>query len=212
MRTGRRSRAIAPSHPWSAQMAQGWSTMRASFRCFLLWIRMARQLLWLGLMRDSFVAFIVLPVALSLSACGGTVVSTTGPDLAGEDGSTDAGLDTTADSGACPDGSYPIGCDGVVMYCCPPGANCLPPSCGSPDAGKGTAPDDAGKCPADQYVVIPCCGGYNDTSCSNGPGPPPPFCTALPSSCKGQSGCLLPGSDCEGPVDDSKRTLTCMCI
>lgn len=154
-------------------------------------------------MRDSLVELLFLPVALSLGACGGSVRAAPGQD-ASDEGSS-------ADAGTCPAGTYPVECaGGPLFYCCPAGAHCEPPSCGSPDASDAAAPGDSGPCPPDQYLLTPCCGGYNDTSCSNGPGPPPPFCTALPASCAGQSTCTLGG--CEGPVDPIHRTFGCICI
>ncbi len=161
---------------------------------------MARRLLCAGAMRGSLVASVLLPVALSLGACGGVFV--------GDDGEYYPPGDAGAD--ACPPGAYPVECPGVFLYCCPPGAHCAPPSCGSPDAGDAPPPEDAGACPPDQYLVVPCCGGFDDTSCSNGPGPPTPFCSALPSSCDGSSACTLGG--CDGPIDESARTLECTCI
>lgn len=153
-------------------------------------------------MRDSFLGCLLLPVALSIGACGGSISPVTA-------GTADAGGDANADSGACADGGYPVSCGAVVLYCCPPGAYCDPPSCGVPAAADAAAPD-AGPCPPGEYLIFPCCGGYNDTTCSNGPGPPPPFCSALPSSCEGKSTCMLGG--CIGPLDESKRTLGCTCI
>jgi len=92
-------------------------------------------------MRDGFLRRLLLPVAASaaalcVGACGsGGAVA--GPDPSGQDASTDARVDGAGDSGACPPGSYPIECNGVVLYCCPPGAHCDPPSCGSADGGDG---------------------------------------------------------------------------
>jgi hypothetical protein len=93
-------------------------------------------------MRHCFVGSLLLAVALSSGACGGSVGAVSGPDTSGADGSTDAGAEAGADSSACPVGSYPIECNGVVLYCCPPGAHCDPPSCGSPDAGDAAAAHD----------------------------------------------------------------------
>ena len=148
-------------------------------------------------MRRSFLAPLLLLVAPSLAACGS--------GAGREDGAY-----APTDAGTCTGGSYPIACAGVVLYCCAPGAHCASPSCGSPDAGGAPPPADAGSCGPDQYLVIPCCGGENDTACSNGPGPPPPFCSALPSACEGQTSCTLGG--CEGALDGSARTLQCFCI
>jgi hypothetical protein len=153
-------------------------------------------------MRDIFVAFLFVSVAVSSNACGGNVREV-GPDPSNEE----AGTDANPESGACPDGGYPISCPGgEFLYCCPAGSFCDPPSCGAPVPAQ----DDAGACPSDQYLLVPCCGGYNDTSCSNGPGPPAAFCTALPASCEDQSECTLNG--CEGPIDESNRTLQCTCL
>jgi hypothetical protein len=159
----------------------------------------------------------------SLAACGGLAQG------------ADAGAEGGTGSGACPAGYYeglPY-CDNgrLKPSCCPNGAYCSPPGgfcdldggackggldC-APDAGRaplndaGGAPrDDAGSCPDGLYLFIPCCGGVNDTSCSNGPGPPPPFCAALPSSCVGQSICYR--GDCSGPVDAAARSVQCECI
>ena len=130
---------------------------------------------------------IELLICLVAVGCGGTVVN----------GVSDAGND----AGVCEAGAYPIGCpNGPVLYCCPPGAHCDPPSCNQPEAGD---------CPDGQVLLIPCCGGFNDQSCSNGPGPPPPFCTAVPPTCNEQS-CTVGG--CEGAFDESTRTLSCNCI
>ncbi len=159
----------------------------------------------------------MVPVALSLGACGGSVRGVAGPDASATDGPAESSEDAGADSGTCQqDGSYPVECNGVLLYCCPPGAHCAPPSCGLPDAGGPAEAGDAmtardtGACPQDQYLLVPCCGGVNDTSCSNGPGPPAPFCTAFPSSCEGESVCTI--GSCEGPVDQTTGTLQCICI
>jgi hypothetical protein len=78
-----------------------------------------------------------------------------------------------------------------------------------PVPGPGPA-TDAGACPAGQYLLQPCCGGYNDTSCSNGSPPPQPFCVTLPASCDGHSMCTVGG--CVGVVDATNLTLGCTCI
>ncbi len=163
------------------------------------------------LVRAFFNGSLFLALAAPLAACGGNVAVAPPADASSEASPAQASVDAGADSGVCPEaGSYPVECNGVLLYCCPPGANCDPPSCGSQKAADAAAPADSGPCPADEYLLTPCCGGYNDTSCSNGPGPPPPFCTALPPSCAGKSVCTVGG--CEGSVDTSNRTLGCNCI
>jgi len=154
--------------------------------------------------------------------------------------------DAGADSGACPAGYYvepeSLGCvDGQLRPgCCPNGANCSPPSntycdlgggaCSpepcAEDAGAapedaGAAPEDAaavdsGACPAGQVLLEPCCGGDNDSSCSNGGGPPAPapFCVELSSlNCfmEGDASVCMKGG-CEGELDTANHTLGCNCI
>jgi hypothetical protein len=154
--------------------------------------------------------FYLLPLVLSLGACGGNAVISSE-----KDGSAESGMDAGAEPDACVPGSDAvINCHGVFLYCCPPHAHCLPPPCDSPDAGDAAPPPDAapgdGGCPVGEYLLVPCCGGYDNTACSNGPGPPPPFCSALPASCSGQSACEIGG--CSGTVDPGKRTVECNCL
>ena len=193
-------------------------------------------------MRQRSIGFLLLPLTLSLAACGGGVRAVaTGAGGCDEDSgcpSGDAGHEAAvADAGACGENSFAVvNCNGMFEYCCPAGANCAPPSClplvdagneGAAadaggcdedsgchrlDAGQGADAADAGPCPGAEYLLIPCCGGINDTSCSNGSGPPAPqpFCTALPAMCDGQPDCIV--GECEGSVDQTKRTLQCNCI
>lgn len=116
---------------------------------------------------------------------------------------------SSVDAG-CPAGASPVACPGgPLLYCCPPDAFCAPPSCVDADA---PTPLDLAQCPPGQVLLIPCCGGFNDTACSNSAGPPapPPFCTDLPSFCEGQTSCAIGG--CNGALDENKRTLGCLCI
>ncbi|HEY1954413.1 MAG TPA: hypothetical protein VGH28_02355 [Polyangiaceae bacterium] len=107
------------------------------------------------------------------------------------------------DAGACEAGAYPVECPGgPLLYCCPPGSHCEAPSCGEPA--------EAGACADGEVLLEPCCGGYQDQSCSNGPGPPPPFCIALPASCEGKSSCTIGG--CSGQLDETTGTLGCGCL
>jgi hypothetical protein len=144
----------------------------------------------------------------------------------------DAGHDAASpEAGACPAGSAAVyGCGGTFFYCCPDdGGNCEAPSCETLDAGHEAAageaggcssdascprspPSDGGACQAGEYLLIPCCGGVDDSACSNSNGPPAPapFCTALPASCAGQTTCTV--GQCEGAVDQATRTLGCNCI
>jgi hypothetical protein len=165
----------------------------------------------MSLLARAFFRKSLLPVlAAALGACGGNVAVAPAADASSEASATEAGLDAGADSGPCPEaGSYPVECNGVLLYCCPPGAHCDPPSC-SQQAADAAAPADTGPCPSDEYLLTPCCGGFNDMSCSNGPSPPPPFCTAIPASCAGKSVCTVGG--CEGTLDTTNRTLGCNCI
>ena len=151
----------------------------------------------------------------------------------------DAGLEAAAVDGSCPPGEtcHPPppptllmdagkepavadagGCSGANGEdCCPDGAICLPPSNLAPDAGADgapvdAAPSDAGTCPDGEYLVFPCCGGFDNMTCSNGGNgtPPQPFCAAIPASCDGQTMCTLGG--CVGELDPTQRTLGCNCI
>ena len=124
-------------------------------------------------------------------------------------------LDVPVDGGSCPAGSDPIACaGGPILYCCAKNESCDPPSC--LDAGGGPAEpaastDAAMACPPGQYLLIPCCGGFNDTSCSNGSPAPAPFCVDLPPACQGgQPSCTI--GDCSGVLDGLNYTLQCECI
>lgn len=163
-------------------------------------------------------------VSVAFVACGGRI----GDDEPASDGGPpaqpgepaqprisdagDAGDGDDGGDGGCPAGYSPVACNGVVLYCCAPGAHCATPSCGVPAPAPNDAsePDDAGDCPPGEILIMPCCGGYQDTSCSNGPGPPAPFCTTPPSSCDGQSECTIGG--CSGPYDEATHRLSCICI
>jgi hypothetical protein len=89
---------------------------------------------------------------------------------------------------------------------------------GGPTGASGTGGEGAGgECPDGEYLLIPCCGGDNDTACSNGSGPPAPapYCVPLPASCAGDAfvgGCSPPGTTCSGGVDAVERTISCVCI
>jgi hypothetical protein len=68
-----------------------------------------------------------------LGGCGGSIDDGSAQPASSDGGWTDANIE--ADAGPCPlTGSYPIACGEVVLYCCPPGANCAAPSCGIVDA------------------------------------------------------------------------------
>jgi hypothetical protein len=192
-------------------MRTSWAAHAAQRPCWSLRLLgelgAARQLPSRRAMHAGSKIFLLVPLALCIGGCGGSV---SGSDASDADSSTDAGIDGAVESGACPVGSSPVECNGVLLYCCPEASHCAPPSCELPDAGDAADATDAAPCPAGQYLLMPCCGGFNNTSCSNGPGPPPPFCTVLPPSCTGQSTCLVGG--CEGVVDESSGKLQCTCI
>ena len=91
-------------------------------------------------------------------------------------------------------------------------------SAGSSGAGgtgaNGTGGTGAGGgCPAGEYLIIPCCGGDNDTSCSHGgPPAPAPFCAQLSCDSTEAASCTPAADTCAGVVDPSARTVSCECI